>query len=87
VPEHREVLGEAGVFFAARPVDDLVAKLQYLVDHPKEVEHYRQKVAERARACYSWDAVTRSYERLFSALVDGRSSVRRRLVTGAVVEK
>ncbi|MCR4439426.1 MAG: glycosyltransferase [bacterium] len=86
VPEHREVLGDAGIFFVARPSDDLVGKLQYLVDHPQVVEQYRQKVRERARACYSWDAVTRSYERLFSALVDGNAFVRHRAAARSGVE-
>ncbi|MDZ7339349.1 MAG: glycosyltransferase, partial [candidate division KSB1 bacterium] len=86
VPEHREVLGEAGIFFAPRPSEDLVGKLQYLVDHPEVVEQYRQKVRQRARACYSWDAVTRRYERLFMALVNGNAAARQRLVAESVPE-
>lgn len=86
VPEHREVLADAGIFFTARPAEDLAGKLQYLVDHPEAVEQYRRMVVQRARACYSWDAVTRSYERLFLALVQNRAWLYRRLETSAAGE-
>ncbi len=80
------MLGEAGIFFAARPLTDLVQRLQYLADNPHVVEEYRRKVRERARACYRWDAVTRSYERLFLALVNGNAAARQRLVAESLAE-
>jgi len=65
VPEHREVLGDAGVYFRTKKNDDLVIKMQTLLDNPGEVERYRKKASARARELYSWEGVTTDYERLF----------------------
>jgi glycosyltransferase involved in cell wall biosynthesis len=65
VPEHREVLGDAGVYFDARQTENLTTRLQYLLDRPEEVEEYRTLASERARNEYSWEMVTSRYERLF----------------------
>jgi glycosyltransferase involved in cell wall biosynthesis len=65
VPEHREVLQEAGVYFHTRDNDDLYEKLQYLLDHPDVVQQYRDKVRKHVHRYYSWDKVTRDYEDLF----------------------
>ena len=65
VPEHREVLGDTGLFFRVHDVDDLAQKMQYLLDHPEIIERYRKMARKRAVEKYSWDAVTRNYEKLF----------------------
>ena len=65
VPEHREVLGDSGIYFNSRGSDELARKMQYLLDHPEVVERYRKIVIERVRKKYSWKAVTDDYERLF----------------------
>jgi glycosyltransferase involved in cell wall biosynthesis len=68
VPEHREVLGGAGVYFDARKASDLSSKLQALLDHPKNVERLRNMASARAREKYSWDGVTSDYEKLFRGM-------------------
>lgn len=65
VPEHREVLDDAGIFFKVDDIDDFAQKMQFLLDHPEVIETYRKKARTRAEKHYSWDAVTRDYERLF----------------------
>lgn len=62
VPEHREVLGDAGRYFALRDEADLAAQLQSLLDNAAEIEQLRASATHRASAKYSWDAVTDTYE-------------------------
>ncbi len=69
VPEHREALGRAGLYYAYRNPDDLAAKLQKLLDDPETVEEYRRRAARRARLRYSWEGVTVDYEHLFSRML------------------
>jgi len=65
VPEHHEVLQDAGLYFHTRDDQNLVDQLQYLLDHPEVVQHYRRRVKEHVHRHYSWDKVTRDYEALF----------------------
>jgi glycosyltransferase involved in cell wall biosynthesis len=76
VPQHREVLGEAGIYFLVNDIKDLTAKLQHLSDHPAEVESYAGKALERVREKYSWDKVTSDYERLFRDMLRGKRNDR-----------
>ena len=65
VPEHREVLDNAGLFYHVHDVEDFATKMQYLLDHSEVIEEYRKRAKKRAREKYSWEAVTRDYENLF----------------------
>lgn len=68
-PPNLEVMGDAGLAYAGQKgAEDLRRQLQRLIDHPERVEGYRQRAQERARSCYSWDAVTEQYERLLSEI-------------------
>lgn len=66
VPEHHEVLADAGLYFTTREPDSLRQQLQYLLDHPDVVEKYREIVKRRVHRHYSWDKVTSDYEKLFT---------------------
>ncbi len=68
VPEHREVLGDSGVYFSSRENGGLSEKMQYLLDHPELVNEYGQKAVSRIKKYYSWDKVTEEYENLFYQL-------------------
>lgn len=68
VPEHREVLGDAGFFFSAKANGELTEKIQYLVDHPEEVQTAGKKAVARIKEKYTWDRVTDAYEKLFLRL-------------------
>jgi len=65
VPEHREVLQDTGIFFSTKKDDDLVNKIQTLVDDPKIVHEYRRKAMDRVQKNFTWEKVTKDYESLF----------------------
>jgi len=69
VPEHREVVGGAGVYFRYRDSSDLARQLQLLIGDPAAVARYRGLAEERARERYGWDAVTNQYEAYFGELI------------------
>lgn len=69
VPQHREVLGEAGIYFSVRKPDELTQKLQYLLDHPEAVRQFQAKALKRVREKYSWEKISRDYQTLFSKMV------------------
>lgn len=60
VPEHRETLGDAGLYY--RGTAELAVQLQRLLDDPALAADLRQRAHERARELYSWDAITDRYE-------------------------
>ena len=62
-PENREVVGGCGLLF--RDVAELTKHIQWAIDSPAEVSALGEKAQARARAVYSWDAVTSQYEKLF----------------------
>ena len=68
VPEHREVVGTAGRYFARRDADDLAAQLRSLLDDPEAIDDLRSRAERRVEEQYSWDAVTGEYEAYFADL-------------------
>lgn len=71
VPEHREVVGSAGRYFAHRDAADLGAQITALLAEPAEIERLRRLAEQRVRDSYGWDAVTDSYEAYFAELMAG----------------
>ncbi|MEO8272554.1 MAG: glycosyltransferase [Chloroflexota bacterium] len=67
VPEHRETLQDAGVYYVGS--DGLALRLQELIDDPDRRQELRIAARERAASTYSWDAVTEAYERWFASLI------------------
>ena len=80
VPEHREALGDAGVFYARNDPQALAAALVMLCADPKRRARLGATAAARARTRYSWDVVTERYERLFDALTQERQQNREPLL-------
>jgi glycosyltransferase involved in cell wall biosynthesis len=66
VPEHREVLADAGLYY--RGADHLAAQLQRVLDDPTVAGGLRAAAARRARELYSWDLVAAEYEQWLSRL-------------------
>lgn len=72
VPEHREVVGDAGAYFGYRDAADLARQLAALLEDREAVGRYRQLAEQRVRERYGWDAVTDQYEEYFAKLVNPR---------------
>jgi glycosyltransferase involved in cell wall biosynthesis len=62
-PENREVVSDCGLYFT--DVASLSQQIITTLDNPDLVERLRARAFERAKAVYSWDAVTTAYEDLF----------------------
>lgn len=70
-PENLETVGDAGFAYDGKVgADSLRQVLRRLLSQPGLVEEYRQRARRRAQTCYTWDAVTDAYERLFYRLCD-----------------
>jgi glycosyltransferase involved in cell wall biosynthesis len=65
-PEHREVLGDAGLFFDAHRPDTLATLLDRVVADPALVDAQRARATARAAARFSWDRVTDQYDAILA---------------------
>ena len=80
VPASREVLGGEGVAFGTGLHSRgelrraLAEKMTELSGDPERCGELGQRTLERARALYSWDAVTNEYEKLFLNMLGGAGS-------------
>ncbi len=64
VPEHREVLQDAGIYYDGSEAD-LAKQLQDVLDHPQKVADMRTRAGRLAKQ-YSWDAILEEYTKVFS---------------------
>lgn len=72
-PANMEVIGDAGIAYDGnRGASDLKEALTSLLEDSDSVPMYRSRAMARARALYSWESVTDSYEQLFFDLLSGR---------------
>jgi glycosyltransferase involved in cell wall biosynthesis len=62
-PENREVLGDAGLYF--NDAGQLTQQMQRTLQDQDLVDRLRACAHTRAKARYSWEAVTDAYEKLF----------------------
>jgi len=69
VPQHREVLGEAGLYAPIQEPAVFADKIRYLIDRQDEIKKFRQKALKRVRVHYSWAKVTSDYEELFQQMI------------------
>jgi glycosyltransferase involved in cell wall biosynthesis len=76
VPEHREVLGDAGRYYARNDPDSLADCLGAMVANAAERRRLGEIARGRALARYSWDHITDEYEALFVRMRGGRSDPR-----------
>ncbi|MDD5652619.1 MAG: glycosyltransferase family 4 protein [Candidatus Omnitrophica bacterium] len=68
IPEFKEVLKDAGVYFQKGNARDLRNKLEYLINHP-EVVKQKGLEAKRIAAGYNWDNIVESLEGIYSQLL------------------
>lgn len=69
LPEHREVVGDAGCYFAFRDTMDLARRFRELLGAPEEIARLRRLAGRRAAERYSWDRLTSRYESYFRELL------------------
>ncbi|MEW6570926.1 MAG: DUF1972 domain-containing protein [Nitrospirota bacterium] len=69
VPEHREVLSDAGFYYSGK--EDLKDKMISLMDNDAMVREKKLKAVQRINDEYSWERITDEYERLFCEMVNG----------------
>ena len=68
-PENLETIADAGFAYDGKTgADSLREVLRDLVSTPAVVEAYGALAQQRAQRCYTWEAVTDAYERLFYQL-------------------
>ncbi len=65
-PENREVVGDCGLFF--HDADSLAAQMRVTLQDAGLVDSLRSRAHARARALYSWNAITDEYEKLLESL-------------------
>ncbi len=69
IPEHREVLADAGWYYEKNSVADLAERLREVILGDPQVRASRAAAAlDRVRTEYDWDRVARSYESLAARL-------------------
>jgi glycosyltransferase involved in cell wall biosynthesis len=68
VPEHRETLGDAGLYY--RDARQLAAALDAVLGDSETNASLRDRARRRARHTYSWDAIAAEYETWFLKLAD-----------------
>lgn len=68
-----EAIGEAGLTFENKNVDDLKTKLAYILSRPEEAERLGKAACRRIREQYSWDAIARKTLKLYEAVVTNSS--------------
>jgi glycosyltransferase involved in cell wall biosynthesis len=66
VPEHREVLADAGLYY--RSAAELTEQLQRVLDDAELCNRLRAEAARRARELYNWDLVAAEYEEWLTEL-------------------
>lgn len=76
VPEHREVLGDAGLYYARNDEAALGRVLGSLEEDPGQRVALGARARARVRELYSWDEVARRYEALFLEVVRDRPGSR-----------
>jgi glycosyltransferase involved in cell wall biosynthesis len=66
VPEHRETLGDEGVYY--RGSVELAERLQAVLDDPAAARNLAEGAHKRAESIYGWEGITDDYEAWLRAL-------------------
>ncbi|MCC6954174.1 MAG: glycosyltransferase [Deltaproteobacteria bacterium] len=68
VPEHRETLGNTGVYYAKNDFSDLTRQLQTLLADAANLSRLRQRAFEKAQSDYRWESIAKLYISLVTRL-------------------
>jgi glycosyltransferase involved in cell wall biosynthesis len=69
IEANREAVGEAGLLFESKNVDDLKAKLAYLFGRPEEAARLGRDAQRRIEERYGWDAIAKKTLDVYRGLV------------------
>jgi glycosyltransferase involved in cell wall biosynthesis len=77
IPENMEAVGEQGVSFRSRDIDDLTGKLAELLRDPTGVRAIGERAREHVLSRYSWDLVAEQLEAVYQRVLTptGRAAV------------
>ena len=77
IPENMEAVGEHGVSFRSRDIDDLTGKLVELLRDPTGVRAIGERAREHVLSRYSWDLVAEQLEAVYQRVLTptGRAAV------------
>ena len=68
-----EAVGDTGIIFENKNVEDLKNKLEYAIDYPDFIKSKGLDAFARVKENYTWDIVTEKIEQLYKGLViDGK---------------
>lgn len=67
---NKEVIGDSGLSYEPGNRNDLKNKIEYLLDHPRDVERYGMLAVERIKKYYNWDNVINKTEKLMKRLLE-----------------
>jgi|GEM_PF-53507 len=65
IPENVEVMGDCAPRFRSRDVDDLEARLRYLLAHPEVVASFEAMTKERISRRFSWETIVDDIEQTY----------------------
>jgi len=68
IPENLETIGDAGFSFKHGDIENLQAKLQFLLSSPQEIDRVERKAVERIQKYYDWDIITEKMRKIYDAL-------------------
>ena len=71
IPELTEVVEDQAAVFRKGDVKDLAAHLQILLDHPEQIEKYREGAAAYVEARYSWEEMTERTLQVYRSRTQG----------------
>ncbi len=69
IPENIEVLNDLGYTFRNKDIDDLSAKLRYLIENRKAVEMVKERAKSHVLETYHWDRITVQFEEIYRKLL------------------
>jgi glycosyltransferase involved in cell wall biosynthesis len=69
VPEHQEVLGDAGLYYKKNDFLELTTLIESTINNLSLIDQLKEKARRRALELYNWDKITDQYESLFKEML------------------
>lgn len=65
IEQNRETIGDAGIAFESKNVEDLCQKLDMLLNDREQIDAYGQKALQRIQDVYNWERVVDRLEEMY----------------------